>query len=290
MPYLDEEDALDEGVETRRKHKGAGPKVKRTRRDLLWAAGQPRPTSTTEFADADMQMLYDRGYFDRFVGELKGGKEATVFLVAKGEERLAAKVYADIDVRTFRNDAVYWSGFYVSDARARKAMQSRSRTGKRVQQGIWVTREYHYLWRLHREGLPVPRPAVGPEPSAIDEAGSVVLMEFVGDGDVPAPRLSDVRLAKPEAESAFAQTEALFTRLAQLGLVHGDLSTYNLLWHHGKVWLIDVPQMVEIEASRPALELLARDARSIVTSFRRLGVHGDGDGLVRAAHAVMRER
>lgn len=283
LRYQDEDDAHELGVEIRRRDKGAAPKAKRTRRDLLWGAEGPRPTSTTEFADPDMQMLYDRGYFERFVGELKGGKEATVFLVAKGEQRLAAKVYADLDVRTFRNDAVYWSGFYISDTRARKAMQSRSRTGKRVQHGIWVTREYHYLWRLHREGLPVPRPAVGPEPSAIDEAGSVVLMEFIGVGDVPAPRLSDVRLAREDADSAYAQTAAIFTRLTQLGLVHGDLSTYNLLWQDGKVWLIDVPQVVEIEASPAARELLARDARSIVTSFRRLGIDGDGDALLRAA-------
>src|SRR5690606_20217392 len=154
----------------------------------------PRTTSTTQFADDDMQFLLDRGYFDSFVGELKGGKEATVFLVAKGEERMAAKVYSDIQARTFRHDAVYWSGFYIGDQRTGKAMRQRTSTGKRAQQAIWVAREYHYLWRLHQAGLPVPRPAVGPEVSAIAEAVSVVLMEFIGEGDDPAPRLSDVRL------------------------------------------------------------------------------------------------
>lgn len=290
MRFHDDEDAAEYGVEIRRKRPRKRPKLKRRRRDLLWREGQPRTTSTTEFVDEDMQMLFDRGYFDSFVGELKGGKEATVFLVANGEKYLAAKVYTDIDARTFRNDAVYWSGFYVGDVRARKAMQNHTKAGKRAQQGIWVGREYHYLWRLHREGIPVPLPAVGPEVSLIQEAGSVVLMEFIGDDDVPAPRLSDVRLPREEADSAYQQTVALFERLTELGLVHGDLSTYNLLWHHGKVWLIDVPQMVELESSGPALELLARDARSIVTSFRKLGVEGDSDALVRAALALRQRR
>lgn len=282
MRFHDEDDA-DLGAEARRKRRRQRPKLKRKRQDLLWDEGQERTTSTTEFVDADMQMLYDRGYFDRFIGEVKGGKEATVFLVARGEERLAAKVYTDIEVRTFRNDAVYWSGFYVSDARARKAMERHTKAGKRVQQGLWVTREYHYLWRLHAAGVAVPRPAVGPEPSAIAEAGSVVLMEFIGDGDLPAPRLSDVRLPKGEAREAFQQSAEILARLTRLGLVHGDLSTYNLLWHEGRVWLIDVPQMVELESSRPAVELLRRDARSLVTSFRRLGVDADAEALVHGA-------
>lgn len=285
MRFHDEDDAAEYGVESRSKRQRRTPKLKRRRHDLLWDEDKPRATSTTEFADDDMQMLYDRGYFDRFVGELKGGKEATVFLVARGDERFAAKVYTDIEVRTFRNDAVYWSGFYIGDARVSKAMQKHTRAGKRAQQGIWVSREYHYLWKLHREGVPVPRPAVGPEASAIAEAGSVVLMEFLGEGDVPAPRLSDVKLPPEEAWSAYRQTGEIFSALTRLGLVHGDLSTYNLLWHEGKVWLIDVPQMVEIEVGRAAMELLERDARSVVTSFRRLGVQGDPDALVRAALA-----
>src|SRR5690606_22702176 len=155
LRYLDEDDAATYGVELKKKERRA-PKLKRRRHDLLWNDAKTPTTSTTVFADADMQNLLDRGYFDRFVGEVKGGKEATVFLVARGEERLAAKVYSDIEARTFRNDAVYWSGFYIGDQRTGKAMRQRTSTGKRAQQAIWVAREYHYLWRLHQAGLPVP--------------------------------------------------------------------------------------------------------------------------------------
>lgn len=282
MRYREDDDAVAYGVEMRKKERRA-PKLKRKRRDLILEEGKPRATSTSEFADPDMQNLFDRGYFDRFIGEVKGGKEATVFLVARGEERFAAKVYSDIEARSFRNDAVYWSGFYVGDARARKAMQLHTRAGRRAQQSIWVSREYHYLWRLQREGLPVPKPAVGPEVSMIAEAGSVVLMQYLGDGDVPAPRLSDVRLGREEADSAFRQTGEILNRLTRLGLVHGDLSTYNLLWHEGKVWLIDVPQVVELSVGRAAEELLERDTRSLVTSFRRLGIEADAGVLLRTA-------
>ena len=285
MRFHDEDDAAQHDVETRDKRQRRSPKLKRRRHDLLWNEEQPRTTSTTQFADDDMQFLLDRGYFDSFVGELKGGKEATVFLVAKGEERLAAKVYSDIQARTFRNDAVYWSGFYIGDQRTGKAMRQRTSTGKRAQQAIWVAREYHYLWRLHQAGLPVPRPAVGPEVSAIAEAGSVVLMEFIGEGDDPAPRLSDVRLPPDQAAEAYRQTADIFAALTRLGLVHGDLSTYNLLWHDGTVRLIDVPQMVELAVGAVARELLERDARSIVTSFRKHRVEGDTAALLRSALA-----
>ena len=289
MPFVDEDDFGELDPQRRSRKSRAKPKAKRTRRDLLWNPGAPKPTATTEFADQDMQNLLDRGYFDSFIGELKGGKEATVFLVGRGAERLAAKVYTDIEVRTFRNDDVYWSGFYIGDVRTVKAMKQHSAAGQRARQGIWVNREYHYLWRLFEAGLPVPRPAIGPEPHQISEAGSVVLMQFIGDGDVPASRLSDLRLEPAAAEEAYMQSVELARSLSRLGLVHGDLSTYNLLWHEEKVWLIDVPQVVEMSAGRAAIELLQRDARSLVTSFRRLGIHAEPGALARdlLSHAAV---
>jgi len=162
-------------------------------------------------------------------------------------------------------------------------MKTKTRAGRRAQQAIWVAREYAYLWRLVEAGLPVPRPAVGPEPSVYGAAGSVVLMEFVGDGDEPAPRLSDVRLGPGAAEDAYRQSAEILVRLAALGLVHGDFSTYNLLWHQDRVVLIDVPQMMELAVSRSARGLLERDVRSLTTSFRRLRVEADPAALLAEA-------
>lgn len=144
----------DEIVAKRRERRK--PKLKRTRKDLLaqppvGSAADPAQTAGAEdeFADGDMRFLQDRGYFDTLIGELKGGKEATVFLVGRGEERFAAKVYADIEARSFRDDRVYWQGFHIGDARMVKAMAQRSKAGLKAQQHIWVTREYHHLWLLY---------------------------------------------------------------------------------------------------------------------------------------------
>ncbi len=266
------------------------PKLKRTRKDLLVptapTSGADRvATAGDEFADGDMRFLQDRGYFDTLIGELKGGKEATVFLVGRGEERFAAKVYADIEARSFRDDSVYWQGFHIGDARTVKAMAQRSKAGLKAQQHIWVVREYHYLWLLHQAGVKVPKPAIGPEPYYYHQAGSVVLMEFIGEGDTPAPRLSDVRLSPEDGRLALDQAVAILRRLCRLGLVHGDFSTYNLLWHRGEVWLIDVPQMVQAGEARGSRALLERDVNSLATTFRRHGAHLDQRELLRSLNA-----
>lgn len=138
------------------------------------------------FADADLERLRLRGHVDELLGQVKGGKEATVYLMRRGDDRLAAKVYADLESRSFRNDANYWSGVHIGDKRIEKALKKRSRAGQAAQQGIWVLREYLNLWRLTEAGIPVPRPALGPEVSECTAAGSVVLMEFIGRDDEPA--------------------------------------------------------------------------------------------------------
>lgn len=299
MPKYDEDDAARYGVRTRARRRTDASRPRGRRRgplkrgsvsEILWGEDEERPTTLTEFTDPDMQRLFERGYFDTLVGQLRGGKEATVYLVRRGAESLAAKLYTDIAVRSFKDDAGYWDGFWIADARVAKAIRRGTRAGRSAKQAIWAFREYQTLWRLHEAGLPVPRPAVGPEVSAVAEAGSVVLMQLVGDGDEPAPRLSDLRLGPEEARSAWDQAVAICLRLAELGLVHGDLSTYNLLWHEGRVWLIDVPQTVELAAAKGGLALLRRDLTSLVTSFRRLGVHADPDELERRALAAVRRR
>lgn len=267
------------------------PKSRRTAGELL---AEPTPEATADapvFADPDLEGLRLRGYIDELVGQVKGGKEATVYLMRRGEELLAAKVYADLESRSFRNDAAYWSGVHIGDKRVERAMRKHSRTGRAAQHGLWVMREYANLWRLHEAGLPVPRPAVGPSAKECAEAGSVVLMEFIGEGEVPAPRLSDVRLEEAEARDALDQSVELLLALARMGLVHGDFSTYNLLWHEGRAVLIDVPQVLDVRtAERQALELLERDVGSLLESFRRHRVEVDASELKSRAVAELRRR
>lgn len=295
MPRFEDDEYADYGVRTKNRADGAAKTRRKARKpvkrgsvsEIVWDdRAAARPTSTTRFADPDMQRLFDRGYFDTLVGPLRGGKEAMVYVVKRGDLGLVAKLYTDRALRAFQNDAGYWAGYWVDDVRVAKAMRQGSRAGQRAKQGLWVFREYQTLWRLHEAGLPVPRPAVGPDVSDMGEAGSVVLMELVGDGDEPAPRLSDVRLPTDEARGAWEQAVAIYVRLAELGLAHGDLSTYNLLWHLGRVWLIDVPQAVEMAASPGGVALLRRDLESLATSFRRLGHVGDTAAVERRALAA----
>jgi len=225
--------------------------------------------------DPNLSALEALGFIDEVVAEIKSGKEATVYLVHALGRSLAAKVYKDLAVRSFKRDNVYLQGRYIGDAKAKKALTQRTDFGKQVQQSLWVQVEYAQMWQLYQAGLSVPKPALGPQPHSYREAGRVVLMEFIGIADAPAPRLSDVQLNPHEADDAFKQSFALLCKLKQLGKVHSDFSTYNLLWHEGKVILIDFPQLCDIEENDKATELLARDLRSLCQSFKRHGIYAN---------------
>ena len=228
----------------------------------------------------EIAWMLGRGYLDGVIGELKSGKEATVYLGSTRVGLAAVKVYRDLAVRSFKNDARYRAGRYIGDARMEKAIAQRSAAGRRAQGRLWAAHEYAMLWRLWAAGVPVPEPLVGPDPSDIGAAGEVVLMRFVGDGDGPAPRLSDVRLGADEAGPAFDQAVRALTAMWREGIVHGDYSTYNLLWWRSVVVVIDLPQAVE--ADQPAAhDLLARDAASLCATFRAHGVEASPEHLVR---------
>jgi len=239
------------------------PKGRRSVKELVKEDG------ATQFDEPGLQHLFELGLMDELIGELKSGKEATVYLARGPQGLLAAKLYRDAAVRSFKNDGVYREGRFIGDARVKKAIDQRTKTGLSAQQALWIMHEYTQLWALHEAGLPVPKPMVGPEPSECAKAGRVVLMEFIGDEAGAAPRLSDVRLSGEEAEDAFKQSVDLMVALLKLGKVHGDYSAYNLLWWEGRVVIIDVPQTVDIVESRNAPQLLERDVHSLCKSFGR---------------------
>ncbi|CAA9572113.1 MAG: hypothetical protein AVDCRST_MAG86-1863 [uncultured Truepera sp.] len=225
------------------------------------------------FDDAGLQGLFEQGLVTELLGELKSGKEATVYLARGPRGLVAAKLYRDAAVRSFKNDHLYRDGRFIGDARVKKAIDQRSKTGVSAQQALWIMHEYGQLWALYNAGVPVPKPLVGPGADDCAKAGRVVLMDFIGDDEGAAPRLADVRLSPAEAEDAFNQSVALLTQLLKLGKVHGDFSAYNLLWWHGEVIIIDVPQMVEVEENRSAGELLERDVVSLCRSVK--GIRAD---------------
>lgn len=218
--------------------------------------------------------MFERGILVGIDAELKSGKEATVYLGRSPSGLAAVKVYRDRAVRSFKADDRYRAGRYVGDTRTEKAMARRTGYGRRAQAALWAAHEYHVLWRLHAAGIAVPEPLVGPEPFEIARAGEVVAMRYVGDHDGPAPRLADVRLDPDEAAAAFEGSVAALGAIWRAGYVHGDFSTYNLLWWHGEVVVIDLPQAVETR-QREARALLERDARSLCGSFRTHGIDAD---------------
>jgi RIO kinase 1 len=188
-------------------------------------------------------------------------------------------------VRLFKKDEVYRHNREIQKSHRKKINEQGSRLELSKDQAYWIYFEYTQLWELYEAGVSVPKPAIGPGINDIARAGRVVLMQFIGDETMAAPRLSDARLNKEEAQDAFQQSVENLIKIASLGKVHSDYSAYNLLWWHGKVYVIDVPQMVSLEKNRYAQELLERDVNSLCVSFHRHEVYKDPAELLKEVKA-----
>jgi len=226
------------------------------------------------FKERGLQDLHERGILDELLYQLKSGKEATVFVGRGGNGLVAVKVYADLRVRSFRNDVVYSEGRYIGDVRLQKAIDQHSRAGIDARQALWVEEEYRQLGLLHAAGVPVPTP--------LGCSGRAIAMEFVGDEHGPAPRLSEAKLSPPVATDAFRQCVENLAHIVGLGKVHGDYSTFNILWWRARAIVIDLPQVIEIASNHNARTLLRRDVESLCTSFSRLGIEARPEDVLRA--------
>ena len=248
---------------------------RRTNRDDFYVDDSVARSSADKFTDPELQRLYEAGKISELLAELKSGKEATAYLVEGPAGLMVAKIYADLEVRSFKNDRQYRDGRFIADKRTGRAVEKRSGYGLAAQQEMWVQHEYAQLWFLHDHGIPVPKPMIGPHASDVADSGRVVLMELIGDAGSPAPRLADLRLDPETARDAFEQSVAIAAGLYGLGKVHADLSSYNLLWWQGRVVLIDVPQMVDAGANPSWRELLERDVNNLCRTFRAVGHQAD---------------
>jgi RIO kinase 1 len=224
-------------------------------------------------------LVTDLAAVDYELGILKTGKEADVFLVRRGvpgTDRsclLAAKRYRDATHRQFHRDAGYLEGRRVRESRVNRAVASRSDFGRQAIAGQWANAEFTALGRLHSAGVPVPYP--------VQITGTEVLLEFIGDADgTAAPRLAETRPGDKLLASLWDQFVAALGTLARHGLAHGDLSPYNLLVHHGRLVVIDLPQVVDVIAHPAGRGYLARDARNVATWFAARGLPAaDPDAL-----------
>ncbi len=203
-----------------------------------------------------------KGYDLQYLRAIKSGKEATVHAVALGTKTFALKVYVDPGVRAFQDTRVYFEGRYFRKPSVRKAVRKRSAFGKRFLHGAWVRREFFLLSKLARAGADIPE--------VYDWTPTSVLMDFIGEPFAPAPRLIDVRL---QADQAQAVLETLLRNVAlflDAGIVHGDLSAYNVLWWNQQPFIIDFPQAIDVRSNPHRRELLRRDITNLLAYFRKL--------------------
>jgi RIO kinase 1 len=225
-----------------------------------------------------LQAFIDDGTLEDVLGTVKSGKEATVYACRASDRGggglVAAKVYRSRDVRRFGDDSMYTEGrLRQRQRRETRAIESKSRAGVRMAFGKWVADEYETLRVLHRAGADVPRP--------LAQSDSVILMEYLGEEDDPAPTLSSVRLEPDEARRVFGVVLRNIELALSCDRVHGDLSAYNILYDSGAVRLIDFPQAVDARFSAHALTLLERDIVNVLGYFGRFGVQADGWRLAR---------
>jgi RIO kinase 1 len=207
-----------------------------------------------------LQPLVEEGLIDEVLGQLMSGKEATVYVVRCGEAMRCAKVYKEANQRSFKKAASYQEGRKVKNSRQARAMEKGSRYGRKMQEEVWQNAEVDALYRLANAGVRVPQPYICHE--------GVLLMDLVTDAEGnPAPRLNDVELDEHLALEYHGMLINQVVRMLCAGIVHGDLSEYNILVDEVGPVIIDLPQAIDAAANSTAAEMLERDVINLRTYF-----------------------
>ena len=207
-----------------------------------------------------IQPLVDDGLVDEVIRPLMSGKEADVFVVRCGSKIRCAKIYKDAAKRSFKKAAQYTEGRKVRNSRRARAMEKGSRFGRRQQEETWQNAEVDALYRLASAGVRVPQPY-----GCFD---GVLLMELITDEDgAVAPRLNDVAMSEEQALEDHALVMQYVVRMLCAGLVHGDLSEFNVLVDEDGPVIIDLPQAVDAAANNNARAMLARDVENMTTYY-----------------------
>lgn len=203
-----------------------------------------------------LEHLIDVGAIQRVVRPLMAGKEAEVFLVVHDGVLQVAKVYKEATARSFKHRAQYTEGRKVRSSRSQRAMSKRSKFGRKEEETAWRTTEVDMLFRAWDAGVRVPQPLMFQD--------SVLIMELIRDehGE-PAPRLVDMDFTPAEARKCFLYLVNQTQRMLCAGIVHGDLSDFNVLMGFDGPAVIDFPQAVDPANNNNAQELLVRDVRNL---------------------------
>jgi RIO kinase 1 len=207
-----------------------------------------------------IQPLVDDGLVDEVIRRLMSGKEADVYVVRCGSEYRCAKVYKEMEKRSFKQAVLYQEGRKVRNSRRARAMEKGSRFGRNQQEETWQNAEVDALARLANAGVRVPQ--------TYGYLDGVLLMELITDdeGQV-APRLGDVSLSAQQALEDHAVVMQYVVRMLCAGLVHGDLSEFNVLVDEDGPVIIDLPQAVDAAANNNAQAMLARDVDNMTRYY-----------------------
>jgi RIO kinase 1 len=209
-----------------------------------------------------LQRLIEEGLIDAVLRQLTSGKEAMVYVVRCGNETRCAKVYKEATQRSFRQAVDYTENRRVKNSRQARAMAKGTRFGRQAQEAAWRSAEVDALYRLAAAGVRVPRPH--------NFCDGVLLMELVAGADGnAAPRLIDVSFTPDEARAHHAALLKEVMRMLRAGVVHGDLSEFNILMGADGPVIIDLPQAVDAAGNNHAARMLLRDVHKLRDFFGR---------------------
>jgi len=209
-----------------------------------------------------LEPLIEDGLIDDVIRQLMSGKEATVFVVRCGDDVRCAKIYKEANKRSFRQSVDYTEGRKVKNSRQARAMGKGSKFGRKAQEEAWQSAEVDALYRLAAAGVRVPKPYNFYE--------GVLLMELVTDAHGnAAPRLNDVEFTAADARTHHHALLKEVVRMLSAGIIHGDLSEFNVLLGSEGPVIIDLPQAVDAAGNNHASSMLERDVGNLTTYFGR---------------------
>lgn len=212
---------------------------------------------------ARLRPLLEDGLIDEVLAQVKSGKEADVFVVRCGDQRRCAKIFKEANQRSFRQAAIYQEGRKDRSSRRSRAMSGRTRYGRQEQEKSWINAEVQALHTLADAGVRVPQPL-----AFVD---GVLLMELITDGEGRvAPRLGEVVLDPATAREYHQRLVQEVVRMLAAGLIHGDLSEFNILVDEQGPVIIDLPQAINAAANQSAAMLLIRDVDRLRRFFGRI--------------------
>lgn len=222
-----------------------------------------------------LKYFFEQKWISDVLWKVKGGKEASVYLCRSGEQVrapwLAAKVYRPRMLRNLKNDRLYLVGRDVLDEDGKqildlgmlKAHHNRTMYGEQIRHQSWIMHEYQTLQELYDAGADVPQP--------YETSHNAILMGYIGDEAMAAPTLNTVVLEPGEARPIFERLMHNIEHMLALGIVHGDLSAYNVLYWQGEVTLIDFPQVIFTKRHPRAFQIFSRDMARLCEYFARQG-------------------